>query len=232
MKDDLSAHLVNPDADVIDGLLPSLNWLSSGLFGKPLVVAESTGGPRARRTIITREQLLLSRQALEDAVAPASALYRATVAHAVAHLLYSSLQQPARVLKPMSQAVVSAIEDARVERLLARRYPGVSDWFLEHLAPVPEAGNFSFEALMARMDRAIADPGYADDNHWVNKARRLFEETQCHRGLGDAPAFRAVASILANDLGQMRVRFDPQHHVVPAPYRDDHSILWQHDEDA
>lgn len=232
MKRDLSVHLVNPDADGVDGLLPSLCWLSSGLYGKPLLVAESTAGSRARRAIITREQVLLSRQALDDAGTPAPALFRATVAHAVAHLLYSSLQQPARLLKPMSQAVVSSIEDARVERLLAKRYPGVSDWFLDHLAPVPEAGNFSFEALLARMDRAIADPGYADDNYWVNKARRLFEETQSHHGLGDAQAFRAVASILANDLGQMRVRFDPQHHVVPAPYRDDHSILWQHDEDA
>jgi nitric oxide reductase NorD protein len=45
-------------------------------------------------------------------------------------------------------------------------------------------------------------------------------------GLADYDAFRAIASILANDLGQMRVRFDPQHHVVPAPYRDDNSYLW------
>jgi Mg-chelatase subunit ChlD len=230
MKSDLPAHVLPPDVDAIDGLLPSLAWLGSGLLGGPLSVAEASAGPRARRTILTREQVLLSRQALEDAAAPAGGLYRASVAHAVAHLLYSPLRQPARLLKPMSQAVVSAVEDARVERLLARRYPGVSGWFLDHLAPVPEAGNFSFEALLARMDRALADPGYADDNHWVNKARRLFEETQTRHGLGDAPAFRAIASILANDLGQMRVRFDPQHHVVPAPYRDDHSILWQHDD--
>ena len=230
MKSDLPAHVLPPDVDVIDGLLPSLAWLGSGLLGGPLSVAEASTGPRARRTILTLGQVLLSRQALEDAAAPAGGLYRATVAHAVAHFLYSPLQPPARVLKPMSQAGVSAVEDARVERLLARRYPGVSGWFFDHLAPVPEAGNFSFEALLARMDRALADPGYADDNHWVNKARRLFEETQTRHGLGDAQAFRAIASILANDLGQMRVRFDPQHHVVPAPYRDDHSILWQHDD--
>ena len=232
MKNALPAHLANLDIDVVAELLPSLNGLSAGLFRKPLLVAESAVGPRARRTIITREHVLLSRQALDDAGTPASLFYRASVAHAVAHLLHSSLQQTARLLKPMSQAVVSAIEDARVERLLARRYPGVSGWFLQHLAPVPDAGNFSFEALLARLDRAIADPGYVDDNHWVNKARRLFEETQSHKGLDDALAFRAVASILANDLGQMRVRFDPQHHVVPAPYRDDNSILWQQDEDT
>lgn len=232
MKEALPSHPTSFSTDVVAGLLPSLNGLCAGLFGRPLLVAEGTVGARLRRTIVTREQVLLSRQALEDTGAPASALYRASVAHAVAHVMFSPLKQPARLLKPMSQAVVSAIEDARVERLLARRYPGVTSWFLEHLAPVPEAGNFSFEALMARLDRAIADPGYVDDNHWVNKARRLFEEAHSQQGLNDSLAFRGVASILANDLGQMRVRFDPQHHVVPAPYRDDHSILWQQDEDT
>lgn len=140
MKSDLPAHVLPPDVDAIDGLLPSLAWLGSGLLGGPLSVAEASAGPRARRTILTREQVLLSRQALEDAAAPAGGLYRASVAHAVAHLLYSPLRQPARLLKPMSQAVVSAVEDARVERLLARRYPGVSGWFLDHLAPCPRPG--------------------------------------------------------------------------------------------
>ena len=41
-------------------------------------------------------------------------------------------------------------------------------------------------------------------------------------------AAKRLASILANDLGQMRVRLDPQQCVVPTAYRDDHSYLWQH----
>lgn len=231
MKSNHLPHTLSLDDNAVSKLLPSLSGLASGLLRRPMLVAESSNGARTRRTIITPVQVLLSHNALEDAAAPAHSLYRAAVAHAVAHLSFSPLHQPARVLKPMSLAVVSAIEDARVERKLARIYPGVTNWFLSHLAPVPDAGNFSFEALLARMDRALADPGYADDNHWVNKARRLFEETQSQHGLGDAQAFRAIASVLANDLGQMRVRFDPQHHVAPSPYRDDHSILWQHDVD-
>ena len=65
------------------------------------------------------------------------------------------------------------------------------------------------------------DPALADDNHWVNKARDLFE---AQPDLDDAAAFRRLASVLANDLGQMRVRFNPQQHAVPVPYRDDNSI--------
>ena len=211
MKIDSPEHLVNPAADLIDGLLPSLAWLGSGLLGHPVLVCENSAASRTSRTIITNAQVVISRRSIEDALVPASELYRATVAHAVAHLLYSPLKQPGRLLKPMSQVVVSSVEDARVERLLTRRYPGATTWFLSNLAPVPDPGNFSFEALMARMDRSLADPDYVDDNHWVNKARQLFEDTQRSFGLEDAHAFRSVASILANDLGQMRVRFDPQH---------------------
>jgi nitric oxide reductase NorD protein len=229
MKVERPVHLALPEIDELDGLLPSLGWLGAGLMGGPLAVAETSA--RTRRTIVTPDQVLVSRQALEDGGVAAAPMYRAALAHAVAHCLFSPLRQPARLLKPMSQAVVAAIEDVRVERLLARRYPGVVQWFLDNLAPVPEAGNLGFEAFISRMDRALTDPGYADDNHWVNKARRLFEETQTRFGLLDHAAFRAAASILANDLGQMRVRFDPQHYVVPSPYRDDNSVLWVHEED-
>lgn len=210
-----------------EGLQRSLTGLASGLMGRPLAVAVGDSGPRSPRAITTTGELLLSALLIEDD--RGVSLHRATVAHAVAHLMFSPLEQSARQLKPMSQVVVSALEDARVEQLLARQYPGVARWFLDHLAPVPEPGNFSFEALMARLDRALADPDYSDDNHWVNKGRRLFEQARQSPGLSDPAAFRSVASILANDLGQMRVRFDPQHHVVPSAYRDDNSILWRHD---
>lgn len=232
MKDYLVVLSTTPETEVLASLLPSLNWLGTGLLARPITVVESTTGARSQRTIITREQILLSEKALENGFDSAASLYRASVAHAVAHLLFSSLQQPARLLKPMSQAVVSAVEDARVERLLAKRYPGVTTWFFDQLPSMPDAGNFSFEALLSRMDRALADADYSDDNFWVNKARRLFDETESRNGLEDSAAFRAMASILANDLGQMRVRFDPQHYVVPAAYRDDNSILWHYEEDS
>ena len=41
-----------------------------------------------------------------------------------------------------------------------------------------------------------------------------------------------IGSVLANDLGQMRVRFEGSRFQVPAPYRDDHSHLWEQAQDA
>src|SRR6218665_1459712 len=94
------------------------------------------------------------------------------------------------------------------------------------MAPPPDTSDLGFAAFIARMDRLLMLPAWQDDNHWVNKARRLFDATVARAGLEDYAAFRAIASILANDLGQMRVRLDPQHCAVPAPWRDDNSSLW------
>lgn len=196
----------------------SLALLARGLAGVDVHVQPLDGDAGARAVLVGKRLLL-----------PASAdagLHRAMVAHAVAHLRHSVPARPAHMLKPMGIAVVSAIEDARVERLLCRDFPGLHGWFAESLAPAPGPLDLGFAALVSRMDRLLMLPAWQDDNHWVNKARRLFDETMASAGLEDYDAFRAIASVLANDLGQMRVRFDPQHYVVPAPYRDDNSCLW------
>ena len=198
------------------GGLGALALLARGLAGIDVEVQTLPGA----RPVLAGRRLLL------PASASAPGLRRAMVAHAVAHLRHSQPARPAHALRPMGIAIVSAIEDARVERLLCRDFPGLHGWFAASLPPAPDALDLGFAALVSRMDRLLLLPASQDDNHWVNKARRLFEETAARAGLEDYDAFRAIASILANDLGQMRVRFEPQDYVVPAPWRDDNSYLW------
>ena len=157
-----------------------------------------------------------------------ASLQRAAVAHATAHLLHSTPGQGTATLKPLGLAVVSAVEDARVEQLLARALPGVRAWFDAPLREALEPQGLSAAALLSRLDLALHDETHADDNPWVDKARTLFAAARREHGLEDATAFRRLAGVLANDLGQMRVRFEPRQHAVAAPYRDDHSYLWQH----
>ncbi|RTD92362.1 VWA domain-containing protein [Variovorax atrisoli] len=199
------------------GGLGALALLARGLAGIDVEVQTLPGA----RPVLAGRRLLL------PASTSASGLRRAMVAHAVAHLRHSQPARPAHALRPMGIAIVSAIEDVRVERLLCRDFPGLHGWFAASLPPAPDALDLGFAALVSRMDRLLLLPASQDDNHWVNKARRLFEETAARAGLEDYDAFRAIASILANDLGQMRVRFEPQDYVVPAPWRDDNSYLWE-----
>ncbi|MBB4222270.1 nitric oxide reductase activation protein NorD [Variovorax guangxiensis] len=198
-----------------DGLA-ALALLARGLAGIDVEVQTLPGA----RAVLTGRKLLLP----ESAGGPG--LRRAMVAHAVAHLRHSRAARPAHTLGPMGIAIVSAIEDARVERLLCRDFPGLHGWFAASLPPAPDLLDLGFAALVSRMDRLLLLPASQDDNHWVNKARRLFDETAANAGLEDYDAFRAIASVLANDLGQMRVRFEPRDYTVPAPWRDDNSYLW------
>lgn len=211
--------------------LPSLALLLHGLYGheiqlQPQRQTALEGLPL--RPVLTPTHLLLPDDYTALDGPDRYRLYRAAVAHAVAHLRYSTAGLPTLTLKPMGIAMVSAIEDARVERLLVRDYPGVRSWFLEFLQRGVKPTELGFAALVGRMNLALMDPDYQDDNFWVNKARRLFEAQTVN--LTDYAAFRRLASILANDLGQMRVPFRAQRYVVPEAYRDDNSFLWDFNE--
>ncbi len=207
--------------------LPALALIMHGLWGVPLEIQgiqkRGLHGPR-QRPILTTSHLLLPDDYTRLDGPELFGVHLAAVAHAVAHLRHSPRSQTTQGLKPMSVAVVSSLEDARAERLLVRDYPGVRTWFLDIAKQSTRAHALDFESLLGRMDRALIDPSYEDDNHWVNKARRLFDEAAAD--LSDYAEFRRIASILANDLGQMRVRFQPQDYVVAMPYRDDNSFLW------
>lgn len=181
--------------------------------------SDDAAAPRAARPVISDTHLLLP-EGLDGALcAPA-------VAHAAAHGLFSTPHQPVAGLKPISRIVMGSIEDARVEHLLAERLPGVAHWFRSALARHRPEG-LGFADLLARMSRALWLPDAVDPNPWVHKARDSVRQVVELHGWRDAAALRRVAAVLANDLGQMRVRLDLATYAEPTPYRDDNSWLWQ-----
>lgn len=195
----------------------ALRLLLRGFSNRAVAVADLAGLPRP---VLASAQLLLPAGA-------AATLHRAAIAHAAAHLLHSRAGQDARGRKPVALAVLSAMEDARVERLLADRFPGVRRWFAPFLPSEPPAG-LGFAALMARLDRVLADPLAHDSHHWVQRAQQGFWALSPTAAPDD---FARLAMVLANMLGQMRVPFDAQFRPAPA-YRDDHSFLWDHGRSA
>ena len=198
-------HLI----DALSGRRMNLQWLTAD---KP--------GTEHTRPILRTDKLLLPVNTDDE-------LRLAAIAHAAAHLLYSPAAQAVGKLKPMGIAMASTIEDARVERLLIARYPGLRAPLLRQarLACLqPQGPEGSFPDLIARLHLALLDPSHQDDGYWVSKGRGLFE-AQVAR-LNDPATFRGVASVLANDLGQMRVRMNLQGYAVPYAHGDDNSFLW------
>ncbi len=161
----------------------------------------------------------------------ATNLYRACIAHIGAHLTFSGDRFPVRKLKPIQVAVVSLIEDARVENLAIREMPGLRRlWLPLHVAQTPSAlsPNHALMApnLLARLARALIDPEFSDYDGWVKKAKLEFFSREAD--WEDPQISRELGGLLGNDLGQMRVgwQFDMNSYVVEPPYRDDNLGLW------
>ncbi|CAB3802222.1 hypothetical protein LMG28138_05152 [Pararobbsia alpina] len=179
------------------------------------------------RAAVTAEAITLPPIGLE---VDSRLLADATVAHAIGHLRYSAPGRAVGKRKPLLVAMLSLIEDVRIERLMMREYPGLRAlWgrFL-HASAQLHAEGLTFSALTARLSFALHDPTYGDPLHWVHKGRSLIDAigTDLH----DSNRFEEAASILASDLGQMRVRFDVHNYEIVPAYRDDNTFLWAFDD--
>lgn len=229
LREERAVHIMRVEAGerALSQAIPSLGFLMTALGGGACRVQARDPAPLNAppgRPVLTPGALLVPDNYTALDADDRSLLYRAVVAHALAHLRYSQPRRTAAGLKPMTVAVMSLVEDARVERLLMHDYPGLRKLFLHFLRRGAGAPALTFSSLAARLSRALADPSCRDDNYWVNKGRILFEAAS--KDLHDYARFREAGSILANDLGQMRVRFNPMQYHVHCPYRDDNSFLW------
>ena len=150
-------------------------------------------------------------------------LFRACVAHATAHVELTRSRFPIGQLKPLQLALIGLIEDARVEALAIRAFPGLRRlWAPFHVAE--PSGVITAPSLLARLARALFDADYQDNDGFVAKGRTLFEAER--NALDDMQLSRRIGGLLGNDLGQMRVQFNARTYVVEPVYRDDGLGLW------
>jgi len=153
----------------------------------------------------------------------ADTVYLAASAHAGAHLVHSGIRFPVGKLKPLQIALVSLIEDARVEALALRDLPGLGRLWMPFHTGSP-ASQATAAGLMMRLSRALLDPTYDDPDAWVSKGRSLFAAATDR--LGDPAISREIGGLLGNDVGQMRLQFNARSYVVEPVYRDDNLALW------
>ena len=166
------------------------------------------------------------------------ALYRAAVAHASAHIVFTGRRFTVGGLKPLQVMLVSLVEDARVEQLAIRHFPGLKRlWQAFHFAQ--PGGAVTSSSLMARLARALLDEAYRDENPWVSRGQRQFFEQR--DDWEDQSISRTLGGLLGNDMGRMRVQFNSRTYVVEPAYRDDNLGIWDfgdmgepadHDENA
>ncbi len=150
-------------------------------------------------------------------------LYRATAAHCAAHVVETKVPISAEALNPLQMALISVIEDARVETLSIHRFPGLKQlWARLHRAtPAMKA---SIGDYLNRLARALLDESYIDDDPWIAEGRALFAAAQDR--LQTNQTSWEIGVQLAHSLGAKQIPFNPRTDLLSAPYRDDNRYFW------
>ncbi|HSX91565.1 MAG TPA: VWA domain-containing protein [Hydrogenophaga sp.] len=162
---------------------------------------------------------------------PAPDLSLAIAAHAAAHRRFGGEAQARAGLKPVQQALLGVLEDARVEWLAAQELPGLrAVWWSFHTEAAARQGS-GFEDLLARLAASLLNPDHDDPHAWVAKVRREFFAPDGGLALDTPARVREAASRLGHDIGQMRLPFNARTYTVSARYRDDNSHLWRPDDE-
>ena len=133
----------------------------------------------------------------------------------------------AEALNPMQMAVISVIEDARVEALAIRRFPGLKQLWCKLHTATPAMGN-SVGDYLNRLARALLDESYQDNDPWIAEGRALFAAAQ--DTLDTNHTSWEIGVQLAHSLTQKKIPFNPRTDMLTAPYRDDNRYFWEFEE--
>ncbi|MDY0330665.1 MAG: VWA domain-containing protein [Thiomonas sp.] len=152
-------------------------------------------------------------------------IYRAAAAHCAAHVVETKQPISAEALTPYQMAVIGVIEDARVEALSIRRFPGLKQLWARLHSATPEMTH-SVGDHLDRLARALLDDAYADADPWIVEGRALFAAAQDR--LHDNQISWDIGVTLAHRLqAEKRLPFHPRTDVQSAPYRDDNRYFWE-----
>jgi len=192
--------------------------------GSPKLRAAGRGEEMPRRSGLAGDVILMPETYRGVPASEVRHLFQAAAAHAACHLAFASARQPVGALKPLQVALITLIEDARVEALAMRRFPGLRRlWSRYHIAE--PTGVATAPGLLARLARALIDPSYRDENAFIERGRARFA-AEALATLDDPAMSRRIGGRLGNDLGQQRLQFNPRNYVIEPVYRDDGLGLW------
>lgn len=153
---------------------------------------------------------------------PGLEIYRAAAAHAAAHIIYTQHPFAAKSLDKWQKAAIQVLEDARVEALAIRSFPGLKKlWIQQHT--ITPAHDGTAQDYLDRLARALLDDAYRDDDPWIVQGRELFRAAA---DLADDRMAWNMGIALARTLREKKLKFRPSAAMHGAAYRDDNRCVW------
>jgi hypothetical protein len=214
-----------------------LNFYLRAFWGRDFFMRPTSGDYETRegyRPFIEQRVIHLPDAYDDFARLPGKELYRAAAAHAAAHLVYTTRPLSMEQLNPAQMFLIGLFEDARVEGLAIREFPGMKQLWAQCHARVREVScpTEPVVGLLERLAHALLDDDYRDDDGLIQETAVSFREEF---------ATRAADNQLSWDLGVTLHNRLGARGAVPSlrvlesmaiPYRDDNRYIWASDEIA
>ena len=162
-------------------------------------------------------------------------VYRATAAHCAAHMVYTTQPLSAEQLSPAQRKFIELFEDARVESLAIRDFPGLRKLWLGFFT-APMTPNDEFVELHPMMDRMmrlatlLLDPHRPEEDPLIRDTATDFHKALATRAEDCRISWEAGVTFYNRIVQQVAL---PNLRLLenwPVPYRDDNRYVWEFDE--
>ena len=158
-------------------------------------------------------------------------VYRAAAAHCAAHMVYTQAPLSAEQLSPAQMQFISLFEDARIEHLAMRDFPGLKKLWLQFFtAPMTPSDDYQerhpMVDLMHRMAQALLDEQYRDDEALINNTAAAFRDQLANRAEDNRISWLAGVGFYNEAASRLPVPSLRILETWPQPYRDDNRYIW------
>ncbi len=217
-----------------------LEMLRDGLWDCDIPFSSfSTSFDQERKPVPYLDETVIAVPDIYDDEAGVSALdhYRAMLAHMMAHYRWSHTLM-ADNFAPHMQLFISAFEDARVEVLAMRRFPGLRNYFipLHHVPPKGDCNPLDTCCLRyraTRLSRALIDPDFDPEDKVIEEYREKFYAILDEKG--EDSTTKDMQQLGTYYYVKTRVKSDSLPNVyfdhTEISYRDDNRYMWMHFEE-
>lgn len=214
-----------------------LNFYLRAFWGRDFFMRPTSGDYETREGYkpFIEQRVIHLPDAYDDfAGLPGKELYRAAAAHAAAHLVYTMRPLSMEQLNPAQMFLIGLFEDARVEGLAIREFPGMKQLWAQCQARVREVScpTEPVVGLLERLAYALLDDNYRDDDRLIQETAASFREEFARRAEDNQLSWD-LGVTLYNRLGARAAV--PSLRVLESmaiPYRDDNRYIWASDEIA
>jgi len=214
-----------------------LNFYLRAFWGRDFFMRPTSGDYESRegyRPFIEQRVIHLPDAYDDYAGVAGKELFRAAAAHAATHLVYTNKPLSMEQLNPVQMFLIGLIEDARVEHLAIREFPGMLQLWSTIHARVREVScpTDPVVGLLERLAYALLDAGYHDDDGLIQETVASFRDEFARRP-DDNQLSWDVGITLYNRLGERGAI--PSLRLLESmaiPYRDDNRYCWASDEIA